>query len=348
MSEKLQKVLARAGLGSRRQLEQWISEGRVIVNGKPATLGDRIGENDKVFVDGKPVTFISQEAIRTRVLAYYKPEGEICSRSDPEGRPTIFDRLPRLRGARWVAVGRLDINTQGLILLTNNGELANRLMHPSSEVEREYAVRVKGEADAEVLNRLRTGVNLDDGPAHFDTVREQGGSGSNHWYHVTLREGRNREVRRLWESQGFLVSRLVRVRYHNINLQRGQEMGGFLELDADQVSELMRVAKLEEPPREVEQPQPRAKTMGRKYGTGSGRNSGKESGPRRDRDSEQARPSARKPSAGKPAAGRSRPSAGKPAAGRGRPAAGKPASGRARPSNGKPTTGRGRSGKRDR
>jgi len=210
--EKLQKVLARLGLGSRREIERWISEGRIKVDDEVATLGDRITAKARVKVDGRPVKMDGAEKA-TRVLLYNKPEGEVCSASDPEGRKTVFDRLPKLQGERWIVVGRLDINTTGLLLFTTDGELANKLMHPSSEIDREYLVRVLGTADGRVLENLKTGVELEDGPAQFTDVVDGGGEGVNHWYYVCLKEGRNREVRRLWESQGLQVNRLKRVRF---------------------------------------------------------------------------------------------------------------------------------------
>jgi len=236
--EKLQKVLARAGYGSRRELEEWISAGRVTVNGRVAKLGDRVTETDRVQVDKKRVQQDRLAERRSRVIVYHKPVGEVCTRSDPEGRPTIFANLPRLASARWITVGRLDLNTSGLLLLTTDGDLANRLMHPSQQVEREYAVRVLGEVSPEMLQRLQEGVELDDGPAHFDAIVDRGGDGANHWYHVTLREGRNREVRRLWESQGVQVSRLMRVRYGPISLMRGQKPGRWEDLPDAVVNEL--------------------------------------------------------------------------------------------------------------
>lgn len=237
MAERLQKFLARAGLGSRRQIEDWVRQGRISVNGAPAQLGLQVGDADRIQIDGKPV--VARASRRPlRVLAYYKPVGEMTTRRDPEGRPTVFERLPWLRDGRWIAVGRLDLNTQGLLLLTDDGELANRLMHPSSQIEREYAARVLGEVAPETLDRLRAGVSLDDGLARFDDIREAGGEGANRWYHVILREGRNREVRRLWESQGVTVSRLIRVRYGPVALRRGLHPGRWDELDAAQVAAL--------------------------------------------------------------------------------------------------------------
>ncbi|WP_282110818.1 23S rRNA pseudouridine(2605) synthase RluB [Shewanella algicola] len=245
MSEKLQKVLARAGHGSRREMEAWIAAGRVSVDGEIAGLGDRVEADAKIRIDGRAVSLKSADDIVCRVLAYHKPEGEICSRKDPEGRTTVFERLPKVRDARWVAVGRLDINTSGLLLFTCDGELANRLMHPSNEVEREYAVRTFGEVPEAAVQRLRTGVTLEDGPAQFDSIKAAGGEGINQWWHVTLREGRNREVRRLWESQEVQVSRLIRVRYGQVELPKTLPRGGWIELPIDQVNYLRQLAGLE-------------------------------------------------------------------------------------------------------
>ena len=231
MSEKIQKVLARVGLGSRRAMEEWIQDGRVSVNGKIATLGDRIEQADDLRVDGRIVNFSAEEESVRRVILYYKPEGEVCTRTDPSGRPTVFDALPKLQDQRWVAIGRLDINSQGLLLFTTDGDLANRMMHPSSNIEREYAVRVHGAVGAENLEALRNGVMLVDGTAKFDEIVDRGGEGTNHWYHVILREGRKREVRRMWESQGVQVSRLIRVRYGDVQLPRNLKAGRWVELD---------------------------------------------------------------------------------------------------------------------
>ncbi|MGD8105923.1 23S rRNA pseudouridine(2605) synthase RluB [Pantoea sp. FN0302] len=246
MSEKLQKVLARAGHGSRREIETMISAGRISVDGKLATLGDRIEPNAtvKIRIDGHVVSVSESNQQVCRVLAYYKPEGELCTRNDPEGRPTVFDRLPRLRGARWIAVGRLDVNTCGLLLFTTDGELANRLMHPSREVEREYAVRVFGQVDDAKIRQLSLGVQLEDGPASFRTIKFTGGEGINQWYNVTLTEGRNREVRRLWEAVGVQVSRLIRVRYGDIMLPKGLPRGGWTELDLQPVNYLRELVEL--------------------------------------------------------------------------------------------------------
>ncbi|MCY4017535.1 MAG: pseudouridine synthase [Gammaproteobacteria bacterium] len=243
MSEKLQKVLARAGYGSRRQLEGWIRAGRVEVNGKPASLGDRVGSDDRIRVDGRKLGQQSRRAPRCRVLLYNKPDHEVCTRSDPQGRPTVFDRLPPLRNSRWVAVGRLDLNTSGLLLLTNDGELANRLMHPSSGIDREYAVRVLGEVGDEQLARLREGVEIDGALCRFSDIRYFGGEGANQWYHVVLMAGRNREVRKLWQSQGLRVSRLKRVRFGPVFIPSAVKAGRFQELTQKEIEELRRYAK---------------------------------------------------------------------------------------------------------
>lgn len=235
-SEKVQKVLARAGKGSRREMEKMISEGRVSIDGKVAFLGDRIAGTEQIRLDGHHVKLTAQDEDICRVLMYNKPEGEMCTRKDPEGRPTVFDRLPPLETGRWVAVGRLDINTSGMLLFTTDGELANRLMHPSKKVEREYAVRVFGEINEAMLQRLRAGVELEDGPARFQKITYRGGEARNHWFHVVLSEGRNREVRRLWESQEVQVSRLIRVRYGDLEMQRQLPLGGWRELALKEVN----------------------------------------------------------------------------------------------------------------
>ncbi|CAK9885119.1 MAG: Ribosomal large subunit pseudouridine synthase B [Candidatus Erwinia impunctatus] len=246
MSEKLQKVLARAGHGSRREIEAMIAAGRISIDGQRATLGDRVEPSKalKIRIDGHLVSIAESFTEVCRVLAYYKPEGELCTRNDPEGRPTVFDRLPKLRGARWIAVGRLDVNTCGLLLFTTDGELANRLMHPSREVEREYAVRVFGEIDDDKLKQLSRGVQLEDGPAAFRTLKFVGGEGTNQWYSVTLTEGRNREVRRLCESVGVQVSRLIRTRYGDITLPKNLPRGGWSELDLAPVNYLRQMVGL--------------------------------------------------------------------------------------------------------
>lgn len=237
MDEKLQKVLARAGLGSRREMERWIEQGRVKVNDQVATTGDRVAAKDIIKVDNKIINQKRTEVLK-RVIAYHKPVGEVCTRDDPEGRTTIFSNLPNVKNGRWISIGRLDINTSGLLLLTTDGELANKLMHPSSEIEREYAVRVLGEVSPEILQQLQTNVPLDDGDAHFTQVIDAGGQGANHWYHVILKEGRNREVRRLWEYFGFAVSRLTRVRYGDIKLERGLRPSKSIELNDKQLVSL--------------------------------------------------------------------------------------------------------------
>lgn len=238
MREKIQKILANAGLGSRRQIEGWIREGRITVNGQKASIGERITLDTAVCVDGRPIKLIKSSANKTRVLIYNKPEGEICTRSDPERRPTVFNHLPLLRNSRWILVGRLDINTQGLLLFTNNGELANRLMHPRTELEREYAVRVHGVVTSVILQQLQQGVKLDDGNAHFEKIVEMGGDGSNRWFQVIVKEGRNRLVRKLWESQGLKVSRLIRTRFGAITLPRGLHRGQWHELEEKSILNL--------------------------------------------------------------------------------------------------------------
>ena len=243
-TEKLQKVLARAGLGSRREMEAAIEAGRAKVNGKVAKLGDRIEMRDRVEFDDRPVTLRAADETPRRVIMYNKPEGELCTRKDPEGRRTVFERLPRLKGERWIAIGRLDINTSGLLLFTTDGELANRLMHPSTQIEREYAVRVMGEVRREHVVAMVEGVMLEDGPARFTDVQEFGGEGINTWFHVVIMEGRNREVRRLWESQGLTVSRLKRVRYGNIFLDKRAKAGEWVELTQDEIDDLSLAAGL--------------------------------------------------------------------------------------------------------
>ena len=236
--ERIQKILARMGLGSRREIESWIKEGRITVNGKFARLGDSITTEDRVQLDKKQIKFPKKTDLKPKVIAYHKPAGEICTRKDTEGRTTVFSKLPRLKGARWISIGRLDINTYGLLLFTSDGYLANRLMHPSSGIDREYAVRVVGKVDEEMLKRLQEGVELEDGPAHFSDIVDSGGDGANHWYHVTLMEGRNHEVKRLWGSQGITVSRLIRVRFGPVVLSRSSRVGTVRELDDKEIGEL--------------------------------------------------------------------------------------------------------------
>lgn len=242
MSEKLQKVLARQGLGSRRGLEKLISEGRVSVDGKAAALGDRIEDGVTVAIDGKVVLRPWQSKPLCRVLMYHKPEGELTTLSDPEDRPTVFDHLPDPGSARWIYIGRLDINTSGLLLFTTDGELANALMHPSHGIERVYAARVYGQIGEEQISKLLEGVDLDDGPAHFDKVEFAGGEGRNAWYTCTLKEGRKREVRRLWEAVGATVSRLIRIKYAGIELDRSLRAGEYRELSRGEINILRYLA----------------------------------------------------------------------------------------------------------
>nr|WP_299591914.1 pseudouridine synthase [uncultured Microbulbifer sp.] len=240
--EKLQKVLARAGLGSRREMERAIEAGRVTVNGEVAGLGERVTEDDQVQFDGKRLP--GGEENRLRVILYNKPIGEICSRHDPEGRPTVYDRLPRLKSGRWISVGRLDFNTSGLLLFTNSGELANKLMHPSSVIDREYLVRIQGHVDDDVKERLTKGVLLDDGQARFTDIVESGGEGTNRWFYCVVMEGRNREVRRLWESQGVRVSRLKRVRYGSVFIPSHVRVGQWVEMEPKEIDDLCITAGL--------------------------------------------------------------------------------------------------------
>jgi len=227
--ERLQKIMATAGLGSRRVLERQIKNGDVRINDAVASLGQTACAGDRIILAGKEWKVVDTQATQ-RSLVYNKPTGEVTTRSDPQGRPTVFDSLPQIQGARWIAVGRLDINTSGLLLMTTDGELAHAMMHPSNQVDREYACRIFGEVDAEKLAKLRKGVMLDDGPAQFSDIVAAGGGEGNHWYHVTLLEGRNREVRRLWASQDVTVSRLKRVRYGAVFLPKRLRMGDWSEL----------------------------------------------------------------------------------------------------------------------
>jgi 23S rRNA pseudouridine2605 synthase len=237
--EKLHKVLARAGLGSRRELEKWIQAGRVSVNGQLAHVGQRISAADKIRVDGRDIAQQAREEPTLRVLLYHKPAGEICTRKDEQGRPTVFDSLPNLPHGRWMSVGRLDFNTTGLLLFSNSGTLVHKLMHPATGMEREYAVRVLGEVGDESLAALKAGVHLDGVSARFKFIVDTGGEGVNHWYRVVLEEGRNREVHRLWETQGITVSRLSRIRYGHIELPRSLRTGRWAELTGESLQQLL-------------------------------------------------------------------------------------------------------------
>lgn len=239
---KLHKVLADAGMGARREMEEWIIAGRVTVNGLPAHVGQRIAPNDQIRINGRPLKRKAGPA-PTRVLLYHKPAGEICSRSDPGKRKTVFDRLPKVKGARWVSVGRLDFNTEGLLVFTTSGELANKLMHPRYGWEREYAVRIFGRVDEEARQKLLEGVDLDDGKAAFASIDDLGGEGANAWYRVVISEGRNREVRRMFEAVGLTVSRLVRVRFGPIGMPSSLTRGRWAELSAGEVGALGRILR---------------------------------------------------------------------------------------------------------
>ena len=240
--ERVQKLLANAGLGSRRQIESWIREGRVKINGRLARLGDKALPGDRIQVDGKTVADRKLSVVERHVILYNKPEGEVVTRHDPEGRPTVFKRLPRLPQGRWISVGRLDVNSSGLLLFTNDGELANRLMHPKQLIEREYAVRVHGAVTEDMLKQLVQGVELEDGKARFEEVVFSGGEGSNRWYHVVLMEGRKREVRRMWEAMGVSVNRLKRVRYGPVFLDSKVKAGNWRELDKQEKKDLLDIA----------------------------------------------------------------------------------------------------------
>lgn len=242
-SEKLQKVLAQAGMGSRREMEKVIDEGRVRVNGEIAKLGDRVLPRDRISMDNQLLkkTMVVK---KPRVLLYNKPDNQVCSSKDEEGRETVFAHLPRIHSGRWIMVGRLDLNTSGLLLFTDNGELAYRLMHPKYAVEREYAVRVYGKVDNMMLANLKKGVMLDDGGAKFDSITLSGGEGMNTWYHVTLHEGKNKEVRRLWESQGVTVSRLTRVRYGDLTLPPYLKPGRYQELEGTELQSVLKQVNL--------------------------------------------------------------------------------------------------------
>lgn len=253
VEERLQKALASAGLGSRREMETWISEGRVQVNGETAVLGSKVSARDVIKVSGKRV-YIRFEDKRTRVLIYHKAEGEIVSRDDPAGRATVFDNLPKLRGAKWIAIGRLDFNTEGLMIFTTSGELANKLMHPRFEVEREYAVRVLGELSEEMIQKLLDGVELDDGPARLQSLFVAGGEGANRWYRVIITEGRKREIRRLFEHLGLTVSRLTRIRFGPISLPPQLRRGQKTELDDDVVAQILEWAEMAPSPRRKPRP----------------------------------------------------------------------------------------------
>jgi len=241
MSEKLQKVLARAGFGSRREIETWISQGRIKVNGRVAVIGERVDDSDRIVVDGRKLAPRKKIREDRRVLLYNKPADEICTRKDPEGRPTVFDKLPPIKHGRWVSVGRLDINTSGLLLFTTNGELANKLAHPSSQIEREYAVRVMGEVTPEMVEAMHRGVIIDDHLCRFTDIQYYAGEGVNQWYHVVIMEGRNREVRKLWESQGLKVSRLKRVRFGPILIPSSVKRGQLKELSKTEVNKLLKL-----------------------------------------------------------------------------------------------------------
>ena len=246
MTERLQKLLARAGYGSRRQIEQVIEAGRIRVNNQVATLGDKAGPRDEIRMDGKRLNLEERLQVRCRVLAYKKHVDQVVTRKDPEGRPTIFKSLPKMKAGRWLAIGRLDVNTSGLLLVTTDGELKRRLEHPSYEIMRSYAVRVRGEVDDAMIERLLEGVELDDGVARFESIRGgEENNRANRWFEVTVRQGRNRVVRRLWDSQGVTVSRLMRTGFGNVALPSGVKAGGWRELDRKEVRALASLVDLQ-------------------------------------------------------------------------------------------------------
>ncbi len=281
--ERLQKVLANAGFGSRREIETWIKAGRIRVNGQVATLGVRISGDEQIRLDDKPVRAARLNAPERQVIIYNKPEGELVTRSDPEGRATVFSRLPKLKSGRWIAVGRLDINSAGLLLFTTDGELANRLMHPSQLIEREYAVRVLGKVTEDMLKSMVAGIELEDGPARFEHIVESGGTGANRWFHVVIMEGRKREVRRLWEAAGATVSRLIRVRFGPIVMGNRLFAGKSRPLEPDELKQLLQAAGLKDQQERKRTAKPAAKKSQRaaRPSQKTARRPGREGGRRR-------------------------------------------------------------------
>ncbi|MDO8597925.1 MAG: pseudouridine synthase, partial [Sulfuricaulis sp.] len=269
VAARLQKVLAGAGFSSRRRVEELIAGGRIVVNGRPASIGQRVTASDKVLVDGRPVLLESPDA-QVRLLIYHKPSGEIVSRDDPQGRASVFDHLPKLKSSRWIAVGRLDFNTSGLLILTTSGDLANALMHPASLIEREYAVRIRGQLSEQQMAQLCSGIDLEDGPARFERIEARGGGASNHWYHVVLHEGRNREVRRLFDAVDLTVSRLMRVRFGPVRLPPRLRPGKFLELSPNEIRSLTSSAANLPGPEQVAPARPESKARSQRLRAGSG------------------------------------------------------------------------------
>ncbi len=256
-AERIQKLLANQGLGSRREIEAWVEQGLVVINGLKAKLGDKATLLDRITVKGRPLRVSPKATQKSQVIIYHKPVGEICSRVAEKGMPTVFENLPFVKSSRWIMVGRLDVNTSGLLIFTNDGQLANALMHPRLEIEREYMVRVRGEVGDDIVKKLINGVELIDGFAKFQDIKMIGGEGSNQWYQVVLTEGRNREVRKLWESQHCQVSRLKRSRFGPIHLPRYLRQGKFVELSSEQLTLLYKAVDMEPPKHERHEKKPR-------------------------------------------------------------------------------------------
>ncbi len=301
-SPKLQKVLAQAGVGSRRDMEQLIADGRITVNGEAAHIGQRISFGDEIRVAGKPIRFRIQPPL-ARVLAYHKPAGEVVTNDDPQHRPTVFRRLPRLQHGKWQSVGRLDINTEGLLLFTNSGDLANKLMHPRFGVEREYAVRVLGTLDEEARNKLLGGVIIEGQTAGFKSIEDGGGEGANHWYRVVITEGRNREVRKLFDAVGLAVSRLIRIRYGSVVLPKGLRRGVWIDLEGRDVQTLRRLAGADQPLNEGEGDRPPHPGGGERFSREGGGQRPQAAPPRRDRNDRNDRGADRGPRADRNARG---------------------------------------------
>lgn len=239
--ERIQKFLANMGMGSRRSIEELIKQKKITVNQKPIDLGHMVYGNEIIHINGRRIYFKNTEKRESRLIIYHKPEGEIVSHSDPKHQKTVFQKLPKVKNGKWISIGRLDINTSGLLLITNDGKLANHMMHPSQQIDREYSVRILGEVTEDIINNIRKGVKLDDGIAHVDTFEHTGGEGANQWYRIILKEGRNREIRRLVESQNLKVSRLIRTRYGPLNLPSHLKRGQFMEIEKKNLEKIFKM-----------------------------------------------------------------------------------------------------------